>query len=421
MNQQRVKLIDSYNDVIANGIFYGLIMGTNLPPWNRSVNYNTLNTVYFYNWSGEKFISPYIKKLFKYYDVDKCDDQITGQTPPYTLTNNVINQHLKDIYFKKWSELWATLSYTYNPISNYDMTETETGETHNTTINTRTGNTNNIITDSTAHTGTIKNESENIGNTEFTPIGEEELREDINGGESEILFKTGKETDKTTYGGTETLDKNGSRNTSRTFTPQGQETESNTTQNTITNLTNDNKIFAFNTTQSPTSQNQNVQNGTTNTTGNTTKSFVNRIDTETLNETFTNYSESKGFTNRIDETEKTFTNRTDTKDLTYTNRYNINTKSFDNRKDITTVQDNNTNTETFNDTITKNGSNTETSSLNDNGTLNGTNSRTLTRSGNIGVTTTQQMIQQQRELLLWDYFYKVVFPDIDKILTLSIY
>lgn len=421
MNQQRMKLNESYNDFITNGIFYGLMMGTAQPPWIRSVNYNTLNSIYFFNWSGEKFISPYLKNLFKYYDVDKCDVQITGQTTPYTLSNNVINQHIKDIYFKKWEELWATLNYNYNPISNYDMTETETGETHNTTINTRTGNTNNIITDNTAHTGTIKNEIENIGNTEFTPTGEEEVREDINGSENELLYKSGKETDKTTYGGSETLNKSGSKNINRTFTPQGSETESNTTQNTITNLTNDNKIFAFNTTQPPTSQNQNVQNGTTNTTENTTKSFVNRLDTENTTESYTNYSESKGFTNRIDETEKTFTNRTDTKELSYTNRYNINTKSFDNRKDITTTQENNTNTQTFNDTITKNGSNTETSSLNDNGTLNGTNTRTLTRSGNIGVTTTQRMIQQQRELLLWDYFYKIVFPDIDKILTLTIY
>lgn len=421
MNQQRIKLNESYNDVLSNGIFYGLMLGTNLPPWIRSINYNTLNAVYFYNWSGEKFISPYLKNLFKYYDADKCDTQIAGQTPPYTLSNNVINQHIKDIYFKKWGELWGTLNYTYNPISNYDMTETETGETHNTTINTRTGNTNNIITDSTAHTGTIKNEIENIGNTEFTPTGEEELREDINGSENELLYKSGKETDKTTYGGSETLDKSGSKNINRTFTPQGSETESNTTQNTITNLTNDNKNFAFNTTQPPTSQNQNIQNGTTNTTENKNKSFVNRIDSENTTESYTNYTESKGFSNRIDETEKTFTNRTDTKELTYSNRYNINTKSFDNRKDITTTQENNTNTQTFNDTITKNGSNTETLSQNDNGTLNGTNTRTLTRSGNIGVTTTQQMIQQQRELLLWDYFYKIVFPDIDKILTLTIY
>lgn len=49
-----------------------------------------------------------------------------------------------------------------------------------------------------------------------------------------------------------------------------------------------------------------------------------------------------------------------------------------------------------------------------------TNNKTLTRSGNIGVTTSQQMIESERELWNW-YFFDVIFRDIDKMLTLSIY
>lgn len=45
----------------------------------------------------------------------------------------------------------------------------------------------------------------------------------------------------------------------------------------------------------------------------------------------------------------------------------------------------------------------------------------FTRSGNIGVLTTQQMVEQQRKLLMYNYFDEVVFPDIDRILTLSVY
>lgn len=48
------------------------------------------------------------------------------------------------------------------------------------------------------------------------------------------------------------------------------------------------------------------------------------------------------------------------------------------------------------------------------------NNRELKRSGNIGVTTSQQMIQSERDLWNW-YFYDVVFKDVDKMLTLSIY
>ena len=48
------------------------------------------------------------------------------------------------------------------------------------------------------------------------------------------------------------------------------------------------------------------------------------------------------------------------------------------------------------------------------------NDRTLTRSGNIGVTTSQQMLSSEIELRKWLY-YQSVFNDIDTILTLSIY
>lgn len=48
------------------------------------------------------------------------------------------------------------------------------------------------------------------------------------------------------------------------------------------------------------------------------------------------------------------------------------------------------------------------------------NDRELTRSGNIGTTTTQMMIESELKLREWLYF-EHVFKDIDNILTLSIY
>lgn len=41
---------------------------------------------------------------------------------------------------------------------------------------------------------------------------------------------------------------------------------------------------------------------------------------------------------------------------------------------------------------------------------------TLKRSGNIGVTTSQQLIQSERELYMWN-FYEKVFADVDNVLT----
>ena len=74
---------------------------------------------------------------------------------------------------------------------------------------------------------------------------------------------------------------------------------------------------------------------------------------------------------------------------------------------------------------TNGGSDNETRNLegSDTGTVARTTTRehTLTRKGNIGVTTSQQMIQSERELWLWNYFLDTVFPDVAKALCLSIY
>lgn len=46
--------------------------------------------------------------------------------------------------------------------------------------------------------------------------------------------------------------------------------------------------------------------------------------------------------------------------------------------------------------------------------------RILTRTGNIGVTTSQSMISAERRLWLWNYF-DIIFNDVNKVLTLSVY
>lgn len=75
-------------------------------------------------------------------------------------------------------------------------------------------------------------------------------------------------------------------------------------------------------------------------------------------------------------------------------------------------------TETHNLTDTTNM--TETHNLTGSDAGSNTYERTLTRSGNIGVTTSQQMAQSQIDLWKWN-FYRSVFKDIDSVLTLRIY
>lgn len=73
--------------------------------------------------------------------------------------------------------------------------------------------------------------------------------------------------------------------------------------------------------------------------------------------------------------------------------------------------------DTYNTTDTDSGTKTHANT----GTDSEENERTLLRHGNIGVTTTQQMIQQERELWQWNFIESVVFPAVDKVLCLQTY
>lgn len=82
-----------------------------------------------------------------------------------------------------------------------------------------------------------------------------------------------------------------------------------------------------------------------------------------------------------------------------------------------TVARSGTDTTTYNTTDRDTGTRGNVSSGSDQSVRN----YTLTRSGNIGVTTSQMMIQSERELDMWNFFYSVVFPSVDKVLTLMIF
>lgn len=65
--------------------------------------------------------------------------------------------------------------------------------------------------------------------------------------------------------------------------------------------------------------------------------------------------------------------------------------------------------------------NTGTQTLEDSGTDTIETGHTLTRLGNIGVTTSQQMLQSEIDLWQWNFFNSVVFPNIDGVLTIALY
>lgn len=69
-----------------------------------------------------------------------------------------------------------------------------------------------------------------------------------------------------------------------------------------------------------------------------------------------------------------------------------------------------TNTDTYNRSYTETGTDTTA----------GTSSRKLTRTGNIGTNTFQNLLQQERNLWMYNFFEQV-FKDVDSVLTIPIY
>lgn len=69
-----------------------------------------------------------------------------------------------------------------------------------------------------------------------------------------------------------------------------------------------------------------------------------------------------------------------------------------------------TNTDTYNRSYTETGTDTTA----------GTRSRKITRTGNIGTNTFQNLLQQERNIWMYDFFEQV-FKDVDSVLTIPIY
>ena len=90
------------------------------------------------------------------------------------------------------------------------------------------------------------------------------------------------------------------------------------------------------------------------------------------------------------------------------------TDTTEETKDLTDTENTtSSNTTTYNTT--------DSESINSKITNNDSNDRSLTRKGNIGVTTSQQMIESEHNLWMWNYFEQIVFKNIDDWLTLRIY
>jgi len=157
------------------------------------------------------------------------------------------------------------------------------------------------------------------------------------------------------------------------------------------------------------------------------------VEQMTNDETVTEYGRTTTRTNNLSHmktgTETDTPNTTETTTPNLTNTTNTGVHGFNSSESVPTgtesqtatgtnqVSRTGTDTTTYNTTDADTGTQTDA----DTGTDTHTRNYSLTRSGNIGVTTSQQMIQSERDLWKWNYFTDVVFPDLDKLLTICIY
>lgn len=268
------------------------------------------------------------------------------------------------MYGQKWARLWEVQTAEFDPIENYSMTEKE--ETKYGKIDTNSG------TDSTVRTGTDTNTESGTNTLLMTG--------------TDTHAASGKDTVKNT--GTDNVVNTGSQANVRT----GSETDSHTGGYTDTNnnVATEHEVSAFNS-----SGYSDASKDTT--TGNTSRTY------------------------NSDNIQKTYTNVTDT--TTFNSVTNAETKNL---QDETTYGKQDLETRNMSDATTFGHVNTESRNMTDaltHGhvvTASGKDERELTRSGNIGVTTSQQMLESSLELWKWNFFCDI-FKDVDSIFTLSVY
>lgn len=382
----------------GKGIFYGLQSFDT--PWKTSgINVN-LDMEYHGNFSGDKIISPIVSKVVE----DKATDEniIAFASVIFTMCNT------------NWTKEFQTLSLQYDPIRNYDMNEVMSDDNTTFIFGKSTTRTNNLSHTKRGTETTSPNITEQrTDNLSHAKTGTDtETFNNVQEERTDNLSHDKTGTDTETFNNVQeqkTLNLQHSKTGSEVTTPNTTKT---TTPTVITQT--ENFVSAFNSTSyAPESKSVTTnQSGseTTTETGTETKSFNNRSDNDSGTDTnVKSGSIATGYNN----TETDTGTQTNVKSGSISNGYN-------NTETDTGTQ---TTVKSGNEEIIYNTTDSDTGTVTDlDGGRNSTeHSYSIHKYGNIGFATFQKMIREERDVWAWYFFYNVVFPDIDKILTIPIY
>lgn len=319
-------------------------------------------TDYLYNRSGDKWASPLVHNILR-----ESGDAIA----PAQLQALAALIYRK--YSRKWKSLLDTYQVDYDPISNYDMTESEHIARSGTESGTRT--------DTTEHGHVIENTSTGSTDTDSkTTYGS-----DISTTKSASQSGTDSTEEVRNLSRTET----GTDTTVTTF-----EHGENITETSEASAIQKSSIFAFNSTEQPVPTDS--ADGSNSTEQTTTHSGKD--------------SENKTYTRDMTFKDSGTDTTTRTLDLRDSGTSSESHTGDDTVSTLTSTDSSGKVTNSGTDTIQSEDSREDSSD----------EVRTLTRSGNIGVTTTQQMIEQERQL--WrDSYFDTLYSDLDEMLTLGVY
>ena len=138
---QLITLNEAFTDYETKG---GIFSNIENLPWSSVMAGSQADTLYFDTHSGERFSARIITKRIG-------DDGSLSSSD-----RNAISALVYAMFKTQWAKLWETMNPKYEPLTNYKMTEDETGN-H---TDTRTPNL------TSKHTGTDKNEGSATLNTQ---------------------------------------------------------------------------------------------------------------------------------------------------------------------------------------------------------------------------------------------------------------
>lgn len=250
---------------------------------------------------------------------------------------------------KGFLKLYEALRAEYDPITNYDKTIHSTMDYKGAEITTNTPTGKEINKNMPSGTETITKAPTGTETVTTIPTGTETNTHAIAGTETNTNTKSGTETDVLAKTGSEAVGHSLGQKVSTVAKTTYDSQSFNDAEKTTDSAATDTDTTSFTDRQDT-----------------NTKSFTNRQDQDIKTYTNRQDTDTKTFTNRQDQEVRTFTNRQDTETHTFTNRQTIDEKSFDGRQTVDNKSFSNRQDE-YN----------------------------YREYGNIGVTTSQQMIESQ--------------------------